>query len=324
LDFDELVRSGRIKRLFRAKRKITIPDIVSHITQRAAGKEPLFLEDTDYRFMLAQLKEISRKRSLDIYAFCLMPTHVHLLASPREGRLQEAMRDLFSRYAMRFNAKYMRKGHLFAGPYRQAVCLDDAYLLAASLYIHMNPVRAGFVSDPRDFRWSSVRVFHDPGAPKSFLKPAFILRLLGNNYGASKAVYLDLLMRSVNLDIGDAMEHGDAVVRFREALARIFTPILSKVGNRRHVSKQTGVLLLDEEQIEKQLTTEGLPKGIHAKRFLIQQLIARGYKRQEIADKLHVSVKTVYNILHTPDSPPAFTDFSSRPFSVKSPLLPKL
>ena len=65
-----------MKRLFRAKRKLAVPDFVSHITQRAAGKEPLFVEDFDYLFMLANMKEITKKRSLDIYAFSLMPNHI--------------------------------------------------------------------------------------------------------------------------------------------------------------------------------------------------------------------------------------------------------
>jgi putative transposase len=301
MDFDELVANGKVKRIFRAKHKITIPNIVSHLTQRAAGKEPLFIEDADYLFMLAELKETAKKRSLDIYAFCLMPNHIHLLVSPREEELQEPMRDLFSRYAMRFNRKYMRKGHLFGGPYRQAVCLDDAYLLAASLYIHMNPVRAGLVEDPRDFRWSSVRVFCDPDAPKSFLKPGFILRLLSNDHNISKEVYLDMLMRSVTMEIGDPLEQGDSIERFKKALSRLFPSIFSDVGNRKHIAERTGISLLDDEQIEKRLAADALPERMEAKRFLIQQLIARGYKRKEIAEKLNVSVKTIYNILHPPE-----------------------
>lgn len=71
MDFDELVKQGKVKRVFRAKRKLTMPNLVSHITQRAAGKDPLFIEDSDYLFMLANLKDIARKRSLEIYAFCL-------------------------------------------------------------------------------------------------------------------------------------------------------------------------------------------------------------------------------------------------------------
>jgi len=82
------------------------------VTQRAAGKEPSFLEDGDYLTMLRLMKEITQNYSLKMFAFCLMPNHVHLLFSPSEANLYDAMRDLFSIYAMRFNRKYERKGHL--------------------------------------------------------------------------------------------------------------------------------------------------------------------------------------------------------------------
>jgi putative transposase len=92
-----------MKRFFRATRKLNIPDLVSHITQRGAGKEPLFLEEKDYLFMLWLLKEIAGNYSISILAFCLMPNHVHLLLQPEEENLYDAMRDLFSRYARMFN-----------------------------------------------------------------------------------------------------------------------------------------------------------------------------------------------------------------------------
>jgi REP element-mobilizing transposase RayT len=116
-------RGWKINRHFRATRKLKTPNVVSHITQRAAGKEPLFVEEKDYVYMLWLLKEVTRKYSLTLYAFCLMSNHVHLLLSPGEENLYDAMQNLFSRYAMIFNRKYERKGHLFGGPYRQAVCL---------------------------------------------------------------------------------------------------------------------------------------------------------------------------------------------------------
>ena len=119
----------KITRVFRAKQKLNVPGLVSHVTQRAAGKEPLFIEDSDYAYMLVLLKEISRRHAVRIYAFCLMPNHLHVLLRPEEENLYDAMRDLFSRYAMWFNKKYERKGHLFGGPYRQAVCLDDGLSL---------------------------------------------------------------------------------------------------------------------------------------------------------------------------------------------------
>ena len=110
MDSLNLLTSGKIKRYFRATKKLSTPGIISHITQRAAGKEPLFLEDSDYLVMLKLFKEVALNCALEIYAFCLMPNHVHFLLSPKESNLFDAMRDLFSRYAMHFNRKYERKG----------------------------------------------------------------------------------------------------------------------------------------------------------------------------------------------------------------------
>lgn len=303
MDFDELIEKGKAKRIFRAKRKLTVPNVVSHVTQRAAGKGPLFLEDKDYLYMLAGMKEITKKRSLDIYAFCLMPNHVHVLVSPRENGLDEAMRDLFARHAMMFNRKYERKGHLFAGPYRQAVCLDDSYLLAASLYIHMNPARAGIVSDPRKYRWSSVKLFDDHGAPRSFVNSDFVLRLLGRDNRERKKIYSELLDRSASLASGDALEQADAVTQLRKALARIFPALFSSIRKNREIAQRSGLELLDEEEMEesiKAMKARGnriSPETKKARRFLVEQLIARGYKREDIADMIGVSVKTVYNTI---------------------------
>lgn len=302
-NLDELVRKGKVKRIFRAKRKITSPNLVSHITQRAAGDTPLFLEDNDYLFMLSNLQDISQKRSLDIYAFCLMPNHVHLLLRPCETGLHEAMRDLFARYAMMFNRKYERKGHLFGGPYRQAVCLDDSYLLAASLYIHLNPVRAGLVLDPREYRWSSVNVYQSSNEVTSFVKSSFVLGLLGNDLKEQREIYTKLLHDSMGLESDDALEKSDAVSFFRKILAKNFPNVFSLLRKQKQVARLTGLELLDDEEIDNKIQemrgwkTKNTPEEKKARKFLVQQLIARGYKRKEIAGKLGVSVKTVYNIL---------------------------
>jgi len=302
MDFDELLRQGKIKRIFRAKRKITSLNLVSHITQRAAGNAPLFLEDSDYLFMLSNLKEVSLKRSLDVYAFCLMPNHMHILLRPRGAELQEAMRDLFARYAMVFNRKYERKGHLFGGPYRQAVCLDDSYLLAASLYIHMNPARAGLVTDPRDYRWSSIKLYHDLIAPPSFVKPSFVLGLLAKERKKQKEIYSKLLDNSIMVDAGDALEKTDVVSFFRKVLVRNFPAVFSRLRKQKQIARLTGLELLDDEEIEQVIQsmrdrkTKISPDEKKARKFLVEQLIARGYKRKDIATKLGISVKTVYNI----------------------------
>ena len=306
MDTFDLIRQGKIKRYFRATRKLNTPGIVSHITQRAAGKEPLFLENSDYLFMLGLLKEIADKYSLRIYAFCLMPNHAHLLFSPQEDNLYDAMRDLFSRYAKKFNWKYERKGHLFGGPYRQAVCLDDSYLLAASLYIHLNPVRAALALDPLSYRWSSCRLYHEDDAPKSFVDPDFILRLLSGDGIENKKRYRLLLKQSSELETAHVLEQEDAIERFLSKLSSIFPSFFKVVNKKRQIAKFLGIDLPGMEELEKLIEAVGKenssskPESRKAKKFLIEQLISRGYTRAEIAKRLGVSRKTVYNILKAP------------------------
>ena len=298
-----MIREGRISRYFRATKKLNVPNLVYHITQRAAGKEPSFLEDDDYLNMLVLLKEISEDYLLEMYAFCFMQNHVHLLFSLREPNLYDAMRDLFSRYAKRFNRKYERKGHLFGGPYRQAVCLDDSYLLAASLYIHQNPVRAGLIADPVKYRWSSCRLYSSENAPKSFINSDFILKLLTEGKVSRKKSYSRLLKQSGELETGQVLEQENAIEHFLSKLTSIFPTLFKSIAGKKKIAGLSGIDLLDidelEEQIEAVSTDQFLskPESKEAKRHLIEQLISRGYKRGEIAQRLGVSRKTVYNIL---------------------------
>jgi putative transposase len=301
MDPIELIKTGRIKRYFRATKKLNVPRLVFHITQRAAGKEPLFVEDSDYLFMLWLMKEMSASHSLRMYAFCLMPNHTHFLMSTTEQNLYDAMRDLFSRYAMRFNKKYERKGHLFGGPYRQATCLDDSYLLAASLYIHLNPVRAGLAADPLSYRWSSCRLYCTERDRQSFVDPNFVLGILPEDGGRKKRYKL-LMEKGMELISGHVLEKHDAIENLRSQLAADFPSVFALVAKARRVAAQARIQVLSMEEIE-ELTTEAKsgvraasPESRKAKKFLIEQLIARGYKRREIAEQLGISRKTVYNL----------------------------
>ena len=306
MDPIQLIREGKVKRFFRATKKLNVPELVYHITQRGAGREPLFIEDDDYLSMLALMKEICEKHSLKMYAFCLMPNHIHLLLSPTHENLSEAMRDLFSKYAMRFNRKYQRKGHLFGGPYRQATCLDDSYLLATSLYIHLNPVKAGLANNPIDYRWSSSRLYCKGRKIKSFVDPDFILNILPGTKPEKREKYSLLLARGAGLGIGQVLENEDAIEVFSSKLASLSPELFKIVQKSREVAKRLGIRLLSMEELDDKIEEirrnpqPNKPETRRAKRFVIEQLIARGFKRSEIAHRLGMSRKAVYNILKAP------------------------
>ena len=298
-DVFQLIQDGRIRRYFRSRQKLIHAGLISHITQRAAGKDVLFIDKHDYLAMLGFMKELSKKYETSIYAFCLMPNHIHLLVRPGQENLHFFFRDLCGRYAKRFNRRYERRGHLFGGSFRQSVILDEGYLLAASLYIHLNPVRAGLVSDPREYRYSSCRLYAMNEAPESFVDSRFVLSFVAEGEGEQVARYSKLLDHGKGLDAGNVLEDEGAIERFGALLKSAFASILPR--SRKKDSESSFVFSSDffEKKIEDFENLRGLrrPESMAAKKYLVEQLLARGYTRTQIAENLGISRKTVYNLL---------------------------
>jgi putative transposase len=303
MDIFDLVEQGKVKRLLQVRNKIVFPGAIVHVTQRAAGKEPLFIEENDYLEMLHLIKEKSAKFLLEIFAFVLMPNHLHLLLRVKETNLAEATQSLFGGYAVFFNKKYERKGHLFCGPYGAALCFDESYLLAASLYIHINPVAAGLTDNPVNYKWSSCRLFIGSIRRKSFLKPNTILELLDNDVNRAFLKYRELLEQGIRLKLSSIFEDKAALEKFRINSLRYLSAFLRN-------GKEDNIL--DDMELDKRIEElrnkkrARTPQELKAKRFLIEQLIARGYTISDIATKLNVTRQSVYWCLNLTNASSVF------------------
>lgn len=194
---------------------------------------------------------------------------------------------------------------MFGGPYRQAVCLDDSYLLAASLYMHLNPVKAGISREPCDYRWSTARLYVDDEAPESFVDPDFILNLLNDDISESKGQYSLLVKQGSDIETGEVLEQEDVIDRLRTKVAAVFPSIFQYVERKRKIAEMTKMDLLGFDEIERKIEevridTSTKPESRKAKKFLIEQLRSRGFKQKEIAERLGISRKTVYNLSKLP------------------------
>lgn len=306
MESKDLLPSNQSQRVFRARLKILQPGLISHITQRAAGKELLFIDKGDYLYMLGLFKDVAEKFDINFYAFCLMPNHIHILIETRKENLAEAMHSIFSRYAARFNRKYARRGHLFGGPYRQAICLDDPYFLTASVYIHLNPVRAGLSKDAQSYQWSSCLIYGPKFSAASFIDPGPVLRLLDENEEIARKHYELILAEGSSSESENILEQEGAIEKFCVRLASLFPGLFGRIRTRKkNKSKDelVDVVSLDELLHKVRSDSSQMPETRKAKRYLAQQLMARGFTGKEISRKLGVSRKTVYNLLNfEPDS----------------------
>ena len=127
-----------------------------HIVQRGNNREACFIELENYQFYLELWQQLSKRYGVYVHAYCLMTNHVHFLATPSsEQAISNTMKVVGSRYAQYINKKYKRTGTLWEGRHRASLVQQDRYLLACYRYIELNPVRAGLVSRPEEYRWSS-------------------------------------------------------------------------------------------------------------------------------------------------------------------------
>ena len=126
-----------------------------HVIARGNERRPLFRDDADRERYLDLLAEACGKHDARVLAYCLMPNHVHLAMQTGSVPVSRVVHDVHSRYALYFNRRYDRSGHLFQGRFQGLLVDRDAYLLEVVRYIHRNPVKARLAARPEDFAWSS-------------------------------------------------------------------------------------------------------------------------------------------------------------------------
>ena len=137
--------------------RVVAPGLPHHIIQRGNRRQSVFIRDNDYSQYLNLLGTYSQRFRVDVLSYCLMPNHIHLIVVPREnGNLAQAIGETHRNYTRFVNYRENWKGYLWQGRFSSYI-LDDNYLLAATRYILLNPVRAGIVSNPWEYEWSGAR-----------------------------------------------------------------------------------------------------------------------------------------------------------------------
>lgn len=139
--------------------RVVVPDCPHHIIQRGNRRQDVFFCEEDYLEYLDLISYWCWQEGVDIWNYCLMTNHVHLIVTPREhSNLSRAIGEAHKRYTRHINFRENWRGYLWQGRF-SSFPMEENYLLAASAYVELNPVRAGMVKKPWDYRWSSVHAY---------------------------------------------------------------------------------------------------------------------------------------------------------------------
>jgi len=130
--------------------RLDSPGILQHVMARGIERRKIFKDDKDRKSFLARLAIIMEETQTQCYAWALIPNHFHLLLRTGSTPLSKVMRRLMTGYAVNFNKRHKRSGHLFQNRYKSVVCEEDPYLLELIRYIHLNPLRADIVKDLKE------------------------------------------------------------------------------------------------------------------------------------------------------------------------------
>lgn len=169
--------------------RIEYSGAVYHVTSRGNARADIFADSADRQTFLLLLESVVHRFNWICHAYCLMDNHYHLLTETPDGNLSMGMRHLNGVYTQSFNRRHKRVGHVFQGRFKAVIVEKESHLLELCRYVVLNPVRAGMVSDPKKWRWSSYRATGSNIKKEAFLSTDWILDQFGKTKSEARIKY---------------------------------------------------------------------------------------------------------------------------------------
>jgi putative transposase len=174
------------------KPRMEVADGIHHVWARGNDRQLIYWDDEDCRLYLELLGAQVVRKGWRFFAYCLMGNHLHLLLQTPDPNLSKGMQRLHSEYALLFNRRHRKVGHVFQGRFGSKVMRDDDHLWTTARYILRNPVDAGLCKAAEEWRWSSHRGVLEESAPVWLDRPRFLERF-GTTGGDPDTVYRALI-----------------------------------------------------------------------------------------------------------------------------------
>lgn len=212
--------------------RIEYKGAVYHIISRGNRAEYIFADDKDKEYLIETLHKAIDKYNIELYAYCIMGNHYHLLMTPPYGELKKAMHYIGSTYGSYLVHKRGWIGHIFAGRYKSLCIEREGYLLELSRYIHLNPVRAGAAQRPEEYPWSSYQYYIGKKERPKWLNTNWLLEEYGRDRKTAYRKYREFTEAGMKILPADPKENmvGQAILGSKEFIKRVLKGIKKGKG----------------------------------------------------------------------------------------------
>ncbi len=272
--------------------RVEFPGAVYHITAHGACDEAIFLTDEDRRQFLKTVASVADRYHVLCHAYCLLDDQYHLLIETPEANLSRSMRQLNGVYGHDFSRRHRRPGQVIGGRFKAQVVEKDSYLLEFARYVVLAPVRAGLVSDPAKWRWSSYAATAGEAPVPPFLAADWVLALLGAESPAvAHARYKTFVAKGIDEDRDSLARLEGRPIVGGEAFEESLEPALHDAA----LSRKMGIRKRRPPPLSTLLQRNSPREGRNTRIF--EAYRCHGYTMKAIADYLRLHYSTVSRII---------------------------
>jgi putative transposase len=272
--------------------RIEFPGALYHVTSRGNAQAPIFQDNFDRKTFLSVLGQTVKRFNLLCHAYCLMTNHFHLLLETPDANLSKAMRHLNSVFTQAFNRRHVRVGHVLQGRFKSIVVDRESYLLELCRYIVLNPVRAGMVSNPREYPWSSFRATAGFEKAQEFLSVDWILEQFGDNRKRAQQEYRRFAQAGLMTDSPWKDLKGQCLLGGEAFLEKI-VPLLKERSGLKEIPRVQR--FADRPPLHEVLAESGDRK--RRDEAIVRAFSEFGYSQAEIASRTGLHYSTVSRIV---------------------------
>lgn len=234
--------------------RLSFENAFYHIISRGNRKEAIYYTNDDRIAFIEKLKETCTKYSFICYAYCLMNNHYHLFIKTPMPNLSDGIHYLNSSYANWFKAKYKIVGALFQGRFKSIIVDGDNYAIKLSTYIHLNPVRAGIVKNPKEYKWSSY-IDYIGKRHSSFLETKLILKQFNHDLNKASKEYEKYVLNNIDM-VNPLKDSYKGIAIGSDRFIERIKEMIQSVGSKREIVETKKITSCTPEEIIQKLVSE--------------------------------------------------------------------